>query len=75
MNKKWECHLCCKESKFQKLPAGYLGNYHPLCKNCADEILSDKSHEQRNRLTFHYSVGDIVVHNNIIFERSRICLN
>jgi hypothetical protein len=62
---KWECHACSREENFVILPFGYLGNYHPLCKRCADEILFDKENEHHYRLTYHKKIGDIAIKNGV----------
>ena len=59
MNDKWECYLCAEEAYFEILPTGYLANYHPLCKNCADHVLEDEDHKEHFRLTYHQEIGDI----------------
>jgi ribosomal protein L37E len=59
INEKWECHLCGFEKDFEILPSGYLGNYHPLCERCADEIFNDETNTHHLRLTYHECVGDI----------------
>lgn len=61
MNEKWECYLCGKEDKFHNLPNGYLGNYHPLCLNCANEVLESKTHSDKFRLTYHSGLGDLQI--------------
>jgi len=57
---KWWCHICGKEDDFENLPFGYLGNFHPLCEGCADDVLFNKDHQDHQRLTYHKAVGDIV---------------
>ncbi len=59
MKEKWECHLCGKENDFDSFPNGYLGNYHPLCLKCANEVLKNDNHPDKFRLTFHSDLGDI----------------
>jgi hypothetical protein len=59
-NDKWECFLCCKEDDFDILPSAYLGNYQPLCERCADEVVFNRHHSQRYRLSYHKDFGDIV---------------
>jgi hypothetical protein len=61
VNDQWECFLCCKEDDFDVLPFGYLGNSHPLCAKCADNVLYNKRHPQRFRLTYHKFIGDIAI--------------
>lgn len=58
-NMLWECHLCSREFKYEKLPSGYLGNYHPICRICSDLILFDNNSIHQNRLTYHYQYGDL----------------
>jgi hypothetical protein len=64
MNEKWECYLCGKEDKFNNLPDGYLGNYHPLCLTCANDIYYDNDNEDRFRLTYHIEFGDLLFWEN-----------
>ncbi len=59
MSKKWECYLCGNEDKFQNVPNGYLGNYHPLCHSCSNEVLENENHPHRVRLTYHSDLGDL----------------
>ncbi len=59
MKKKWECYNCNLEGDFENLPSGYLGNYHPLCLNCSNDIYFDKENSDRFRLTFHIEFGDL----------------
>ena len=61
MNDKWECYLCGKEDEFDKLPDGYLGNYHPLCLCCVNKILENQNHPDRFRLTYHSDLGDLKI--------------
>ena len=65
INKKWECFLCCREDDFKIPPVGFLSNYHPLCRYCADSVLQNRFHRQYFRLTYHESLGDIVIASNI----------
>lgn len=60
VNEKWECHLCAKEDNFENLPFGYLGNYHPLCKRCANIVLVEEGNIHHCRLTYHKNIGDIL---------------
>ena len=69
-NEKWECYLCTKENNFSIFPDGYLANYHPLCGKCTDEILSDKSSNNRFRLSYHKSIGDLMMISNIPVQQS-----
>lgn len=62
---KWECFLCCKEADFAILPSAYLSNSHPLCINCADDVLKKQKHKQRFRLTYHHDMGDLVLASNV----------
>jgi hypothetical protein len=75
MNEYWECHVCGKEAEFELLPSGYLGNYHPLCSNCADDILNNPNHKHRSRLTYHKDYGDIEFVKNIIVPKNHFNLN
>lgn len=75
MNEKWECYLCAREDKFDSLPNGYLGNYHPLCFNCANIVLGDKNHPDRFRLTYHSDFGDLKIVNNIPVQDSYLKKN
>jgi len=59
-NNTWECWLCGKDEGFENLPSGYLINLHPLCEECADEVLIDEEHRQHARLSYHKDVGDIL---------------
>ena len=59
MNEKWECYLCGLEDDFEHFPHGYLGNNHPLCSNCANEVLENNNHPDKFRLTFHSDLGDL----------------
>jgi len=69
-NEKWECYLCAGEEKFSVFPSGYLANYHPLCENCADEIFYNEDHEDRFRLSYHKSFGDLQIIANIPVHRN-----
>ncbi len=62
---KWECFLCAREEKFSALPNGYLSNCHPLCMQCANEVLLDEAHTQRFRLTYHHNIGDLSIMSTI----------
>lgn len=55
----WECYLCGKEDEFENMPAGYLANYHPLCRQCANAVWDNDYRSERHRLTYHQDVGDI----------------
>lgn len=61
---KWECYLCGVEHKMKILPSGYLGNYHPICLNCADVIFFDSKNQNRSRLTYHINFGDLFFYEN-----------
>jgi hypothetical protein len=70
INNKWECFLCGKEDSFEIAPYGYLSNSHPLCIACADEVLKNENHKHRFRLTYHKTIGDIIIASNIpIYEQ------
>ncbi|WP_445736059.1 hypothetical protein [Mariniflexile sp.] len=58
MKNKWECHLCAKEFSLKKMISGFLGNFHPICKKCADKCISENNIHKK-RLTFHYKYGEI----------------
>lgn len=60
-NDLWECFVCGKPSHSDLAPSGWLSNSHPLCKFCADRILMDLHHVQRNRMSYHYRLGEIRV--------------
>lgn len=64
MNEKWECYLCCYKQSFDENASGFLGNYHPLCKNCADIVL-EENHPDKFRLTYHHRIGDLNVVANV----------
>lgn len=64
MNENWECYLCGREDDFDNLPDGYLGNCHPLCLNCSDDIYYDSDNEDRFRLTYHSEFGDLLYWEN-----------
>lgn len=68
-NTVWECHLCANEFDFECLPSGYLGNFHPLCKKCSDEIIQNGNSRHFNRLTFHYKLGDLEKIGNLHFAK------
>ena len=59
---KWECFMCGKEFFTEYIPGGWLGNYHPLCDQCADSVFFDGKSKFHNVITFHYSVGDVITH-------------
>lgn len=65
INEKWECFLCSKEEDFETLPYGYISNSHPLCITCANAVLIEENHKQRFRLTYHKTIGDIIIVSNI----------
>jgi len=60
MNDQWECYLCSLEDDFDNEPSGYLGNYHPICLNCANDVYYNDDHEDRFRLTYHEEFGDLM---------------
>lgn len=64
-NEYWECYLCAAEFVNLTLPSGYLSNSHPLCKSCSNSILDNESHNERIRLTYHNSIGDLKMLANI----------
>ena len=74
-NENWECFLCGAEDDFEILPTGYLSNYHPLCENCADLVLNDKSHPHRFRLSYHLSIGELAIIANVPFPKSYFKMN
>lgn len=69
MNKKWECYICSIADNFKNIPAGYLGNYHPICLKCADAIYYNNEHQDRFRLTYHVNLGDL-----LLFEKQLISM-
>ncbi len=71
----WECYLCSFENSFEENPKGYLANYHPLCGNCADKVLNDERNQHRNRLTYHFKIGDLKIIGNIPVENGYPKLN
>ncbi len=64
MNKHWECYLCGEEDIFDNPASGFLGNYHPLCLNCANSVFHCTNHTDRFRLTYHSAYGDLKFVNN-----------
>jgi hypothetical protein len=71
----WECYLCSADYNFEDNPKGYIANYHPLCINCADNLLNNENNQHRLRLTYHYRIGDIMMIGNIPVENSYPKLN
>jgi len=71
MNEKWECYLCGKEDIFDHPASGFLGNYHPLCLNCANNVFYCENHIDRFRLTYHSEYGDLRFVNNKLIEDVR----
>jgi hypothetical protein len=69
-NEKWECYLCAIEEKFSIFPDGYIANSHSLCGKCADEVLYNEDHEDRVRLTYHSSIGDLKMVANIPIQEN-----
>lgn len=69
-NTVWECHLCANEFDFERLPSGYLGNSHPLCEKCSDEVIENEHSRHFNRLTFHYKFGDLEKIGNMHFAKT-----
>lgn len=65
MNEKWECYLCAREEDSETIPSGWLANYHPLCNNCANEVLKDENHDDRFRLTYHEEIGNLKMVSNV----------
>jgi len=59
-NHTWPCFFCGYEDDFDHLPGGYLGNNHPICCRCADQLLEDPNSRHYYRLTYHYQLGDLV---------------
>lgn len=70
MNENWECYLCEHEANIDTPASGFLGNYHPLCENCADKVLED-DHPDKFRVTYHHRLGDLEVIANILFSKNR----
>ncbi|GAB1453138.1 hypothetical protein MASR2M47_31940 [Draconibacterium sp.] len=66
-NDLWECYHCSKEFCFEQYPFGYLGNYHPLCKKCSDELIKNKNSKHYNRMTFHHKLGNIEKIGSLLF--------
>ena len=75
MNNKWECYLCGKEDDFDILPDGYLANYHPLCICCVNQILENKNHRDRFRLTYHSKLGDLKIIKDIPVQNNYLMKN
>jgi len=69
MNEKWECYLCGYEASFDTIASGFLGNYHPLCENCADKVLDDE-HPDKFRMTYHYQLGDVDILANVPISKN-----
>jgi hypothetical protein len=74
-NNTWECYLCSSEHGFEDNPIGYLANFHPLCLNCANDVLTDKNNQNHFRLTFHEKIGDLKIIGNIPVENNFLILN
>ena len=74
-DEKWECFLCCQEADFEIFPSAYLSNYHPLCSNCANEVLENQDHEQRFRLSYHEDFGNLVMVSNIPIQTGKFTRN
>lgn len=71
MNENWECYLCGEEDIFDNPASGFLGNYHPLCLNCANNIFYCTNHTDRFRLTYHLGYGDLkFVNNKLIYTNN-----
>lgn len=66
MNDQWECYLCGLEDDFDNEPSGYLGNYHPICLRCANDVYYSGNHEDRFRLTYHGEFGDLMFFENAL---------
>ncbi|WP_133299955.1 hypothetical protein [Larkinella punicea] len=75
INTKWECYVCSTENLFKILPTGYLSNYHPLCKNCADSILKDHHHKFYYRLTYHAQIGELKIIGSVVTQADYFNLN
>ena len=71
MNKHWECHLCGEEDDFDNPASGFLGNYHPLCLNCANNVFHCENHPDKFRLTYHSGYGDLKFVNKKLVENVR----
>jgi hypothetical protein len=56
---KWECYLCGNEFNLEQPACGWLGNYHMLCRSCADSVYFDAKSKFHQTLTYHYAIGDI----------------
>lgn len=70
MIEKWECYLCAKEFSFDKKVSGFLGNYHPLCRNCSDKCISENN-IQTQRLTYHYQYGEVRLLNKVPIPKNK----
>lgn len=75
VNENWECYLCANEEDFETSPSGWLANYHPLCYNCANEILENENHPDRFRLTYHEEIGDVKIVSNVPISMERYLKN
>jgi hypothetical protein len=71
MNKHWECYLCGEEDILDNPASGFLGNYHPLCLNCANNIFHCANDPDRFRLTYHSEYGDLKFVNNKLVAVTR----
>ena len=71
----WECYSCGTENEFKNNPTAYLGNYHPLCKNCADNVLYNEKNKNHFRLTYHKTIGDLKMIGNVPVENGYPKLN
>lgn len=74
MNEKWECYLCGHEDNFDNAVSGFLGNYHPLCEECADKVI-DGNHPDNFRVTYHHQMGNLEVIANIPISKNSYNLN
>lgn len=70
INHTWLCHLCDHEEDFQTLPGGYLGNNHPICCPCADQLLEDPDSRHYHRLTYHHELGNLVHIGSLAFPEN-----
>jgi hypothetical protein len=75
MNEKWECYLCSEEDDFDNQVSGFLGNYHPLCLNCANDVFYCEDNEDRFRLTYHIEHGNLIYLNGYLIPKISPILN
>jgi hypothetical protein len=66
----WECWNCAEDQLSDCIPLGWLGNSHPLCKRCADNIFKNTENTSRNRLTYYYLVGEIRIYAGLAFPQN-----